>query len=88
MTMPDERFRAVLQAEKFLQSLCNVYETPRVPKDIRQQARGILRHYPNHWDMKNAASCSPDTFAERMEDVNRLFKQYEENKKDEDKISK
>ena len=83
MTMPDERFRAVMQAEKFLQSLCNVNETPRVPKAIRQQARGILRHYPNHWDMIMASNGAPDHFQEQMEPVTRLFKQYEENKKNE-----
>ena len=82
MTMPDERFRAVLYAEEFLRALSNPSITKRVPKEIRQRARGILRHYPSTWDMQRAADGAPDVFAERMEDVTRLFKQYEANKHD------
>jgi hypothetical protein len=33
--------------------------------------------------MKMAAEGAPDVFAERMEPVTRLFKQYEEGKKNE-----
>jgi hypothetical protein len=33
--------------------------------------------------MKMAAEDAPDVFAERMEPVTRLFKQYEEGKKNE-----
>ncbi len=80
MTLPDERYRAVVRTEKFLMALCNPTETPRVPKDIRQQARALLRHYPNTWDMNRAAQATPDVFAENMEAVTRLFKQYEVSK--------
>ena len=83
MTMPDERYRAVLYAEEFLRALSDSHITKRVPKDIRQRARGILRHYPNTWDMQRAAEGAPDVFAERMEDVTRMFKKYEESKKNE-----
>jgi hypothetical protein len=82
MTMPDERFRAVLYAEEFLRALSDSNITKRVPKEIRQRARGILRHYPNTWDMQQAAEASPHVFAERMEDVTRLFKKYEMSKND------
>ncbi len=80
--MPDERFRAVLYAEEFLRALSDSNITKRVPKEIRQRARGILRHYPNTWDMQQAAEASPHVFAERMEDVTRLFKKYEMSKND------
>jgi hypothetical protein len=83
MTLPDERYRAVLQTEKFLKSLCFSSETKRVPLAVRQQARALLRHYPNDYDMSKAAQTSPDIFAERMEDVARMFKQYEQGKKNE-----
>jgi hypothetical protein len=33
--------------------------------------------------MKKTSQTSPDIFAERMEDVTRMFKSYEESKKDE-----
>lgn len=80
MTLPDERYRAVVQTAKFLQALSYSSETKRVPLAIRQQARALLRHYPNDWDMKRAADGSPDVFQERMEAVTRLFKQYEQSK--------
>ncbi len=80
MTLPDERYRSVVQTRRFLLDLCNPQHTPRVPKIIREHARAMLRHYPSDWDMKRAADSAPDVFAERMEDVTRLFKQYEMNK--------
>jgi hypothetical protein len=80
MTLPDERYRAVVQTEKFLREILT---TPRVPKNIKEQARWCLRHYPSHWDMKMAAEGAPEYFQETMEPVTRLFKQYEESKKNE-----
>jgi hypothetical protein len=80
MTMPDERYRAVLYAEEFLRAIADPSITKRVPKELRQRARGILRHYPNTWDMQQAADASPHVFAERMEPVTRLFKKYEQGK--------
>lgn len=81
MTLPDERYRAVIQTQKFLVEILN---TPRVPKAIKDNARWCLRHYPSAWDMKRAAENCPDVFAERIEPVTRLFKQYEESKKNAD----
>jgi hypothetical protein len=80
MTLPDERYRAVVQTQKFL---AEILITPRVPKAIKDTARYCLRHYPNEYDMIKASQTSPDIFAERMEDVTRLFKVYEEGKKNE-----
>lgn len=82
MTLPDERYRAVMWARNFLYDLCDPKKTPGVPKTVREQARSVLRHYPGDWDMKQAADAVPHVFAERMEPVTRLFKQYEESKKD------
>lgn len=80
MTLPDERFRAVIQAQELLIAISDPALTKRVPKEIRQRARGALRHYPNFWDMQQAAEGSPHVFAERMEDVTRMFKAWEEKK--------
>jgi len=83
VTLPDERYRAVIMAKNFLSDLLDREKTPRVPKYLRQRAYSILRHYPSDWDMQRAAQGSPDVFQERMEAVSRLFAQYKENKKDE-----
>ena len=80
MTLPDERYRAVMQTAKFLEALSYSSETKRVPLAIRQEARHLLRHFPNEWDMRHAAFKAPDVFQERMEEVTRLFKQYEQSK--------
>ena len=77
MTLPDERYRAVVQTEKFLKEILS---TPRVPKSIKDGARAMLRHYPTVWDLQRAALQAPDVFQEHMEDVTRMFKQYEKNK--------
>lgn len=67
MTMPDERYRAVVYTEQFLMELLDPRKTPRVPKDIRQRARSLLRHYPSQWDMDRAATKSPEVFETRNE---------------------
>ena len=78
MTLPDERYRAVVQTRRFLLDLCNTQHTPRVPKLVRETARSMLRHYPSDYDMNKVSQTSPDIFAERMEPVYRMIKQYEE----------
>ena len=72
MTLPDERYRAIVQTQKFLLDLCNPQHTPRVPKLIRDRARSMLRHYPTTFDMQHAAEAAPDIFTERMEDLHRF----------------
>jgi hypothetical protein len=72
MTLPDERYRAVVQTRRFLLDLCNTQHTPRVPKLIRDTARSMLRHYPSDWDMQRAAEGAPEVFQERMEDLHRF----------------
>lgn len=83
MTLPDERYRAVKMARQFLMELCSAEKTPRVPQIIRNQARGILRHYPSDYDMNRTADVAPDVFQTQMEPVYRMIKQYEQGKKDE-----
>ena len=77
MTLPDERYRAVVQTQRFL---LRILTTPRVPKAVKDEARACLRHYPSDFDMNRAAEGAPDIFAKRMEDVTRMFKKYEESK--------
>ena len=76
MTLPDERYRAVVQTRRFLLDLCNPEHTPRVPKLIRETARSMLRHYPSDYDLRTAARASPEVFAERMEDLHRMIAAY------------
>jgi len=72
MTLPDERYRAVVQTRQFLLRLLT---TPRIPKAVKAEARSCLRHYPSDWDMLRAAQGAPEVFAERMEDLHRFIAQ-------------
>ena len=84
MTLPDERYRSVMWAKRFLESLAYDKKAyPRISKAVRSEAYSILRHFPSSWDMQQVAEASPHVFAERIEEVTRLFKQYEESKKNE-----
>lgn len=75
MTMPDERYRAVLQTQKFLEELL---VTPRIPKIIKDRARACLRHYPGTWEMQMAAKGAPTHFQEHMEPLWRMVLKYEQ----------
>lgn len=83
MTLPDERYRAVMQTKKFLESILNTRNG--LSKDMKEEARSCLRHFPSEYDLDQAAEAAPYVFTRRMEDVTRLFKQYEMNK-DEKKL--
>jgi len=85
MTLPDERYRAVMRAREFMFDLIDPKKTPGVPKLIREQARGVLRHYPSNWDMDRASEAAPDVFQQQMEAVTRLFKQYEDSKQNDNR---
>ncbi len=77
MTLPDERYRAVMQAERLLKDLCDPSITPRVPKSVRQRAAGCLRHYPGAWDMERAAQAAPDVFIRHLDPLYKMVKRHD-----------
>jgi hypothetical protein len=68
MTVPVERTNAVLNTQEFLYSLLDPKKTPRVPKEIREQAHRLLRHYPTKFDM--------DTISDREDANNNIPKVF------------
>jgi hypothetical protein len=60
MTLPNERYRALLTGKKLLEELCDPGKTPRVPGIVRQRARGALRHYPTDYDLQKMADSCPE----------------------------
>lgn len=48
MTTPDERTRALRQAGELLQEL---QERQDLPQEIRIRLKGVLRHYPQEWQL-------------------------------------
>ena len=81
MTLPDERYRAVMWAKRFLQELTHDSKKyPGVPKSVRQEAHSILRHFPTEPDLQRAANSAPEVFQEKMEPLYRMVKQYDQDK--------
>lgn len=66
MTLPCERTRSVLSTHDFLLRLATPYGggLKRIPKDVRDEARRLLRHYP-HWFDLGRADCWDPTEALR-----------------------
>ena len=62
MTMPSERMRSVLQAREFLRELSESEGTPGVSKEIRDEAKRLLRHFPGAVDLARVAEACPDIF--------------------------
>ena len=63
MTMPDERYRAMVEGMKLIQDLLIPQVTPRVPTHIRERARWVMRHYPNASNLEQLARAAPDLLA-------------------------
>jgi hypothetical protein len=69
MTLPYERRNAVTNTERFLLDLSNPRITKRIPKEIRDRARSLLRHYPTDLYMEMAAEQAPDVFGDWRNDA-------------------
>lgn len=62
MTMPDERTRSVLQTRQFLEELAGA-KVSGIPEEVRVEARRLLRHFPEKYDLVFAAEARPDLWA-------------------------
>lgn len=62
MTMPFERTRALVLTKEFLQALLDPKQTPRVPRSVRDCAKGLLRHYPSLSDIEIAHKACPEWY--------------------------
>lgn len=78
MTLPDERYRAIMYAKKFCEDLLSSNKTPRVPKAIRQRALGVLRHFPDEYHLGVLAEARPDIIERRGASFDPLYKMVKE----------
>lgn len=62
MTLPDERYRAVKYAREFLRDLLDSKKTPKVPRDVRNRAYSVLKHFPADYEMETVAKKTPGIF--------------------------
>ena len=85
MTLPDERYRAVMQTREFLFEIADPKKTPRIPKEIRQKAVWCLRHYPSGFDMEAAIRGVPEVFSKTLDPLHRLILVHEQDKTNENR---
>jgi hypothetical protein len=78
MTLPDERYRAILYARKFCEDLLDNKKTPRVPKDIRRRALNVLRHFPEDYYLSMLAEARPDILERKGDPFDPLYKMVKE----------
>jgi len=72
MTMPDERYRAMVQGLKLIEDLLIPQVTPRVPGEVRERARWIMRHYPNASDLDRLAQHVPEMLSTKDYNGNKI----------------
>lgn len=72
MTMPDERYRALVEGMRLIEDLLIPQVTPRVPGPIRERARWIMRHYPNASDLERLAQKAPDQLSTKDFNGNKI----------------
>ena len=65
-----------MQTADFLLRLAADPKTyPRVSKQVREEARQLLRHFPTYYDLKRIEAAAPDIVQERMEEGHRFIVQ-------------
>jgi hypothetical protein len=74
MTLPNERYRAIQYAKRLCEDLIDPRKTPRVPKEIRKQAYGVLRHFPEEYYLSMLAEARPDILERRGDPFDPLYK--------------
>jgi hypothetical protein len=62
MTTPFERTRALFQTRELLKSLQDPGETSRIPRWLRDEARVLLRHYPDYSAIEMAHKALPHLY--------------------------
>lgn len=63
MTTPTERTRNVIQTRRYLEELSH---DGRIPLDVRQKARRLLRHYPLDSDVLMAGEIEESATKETL----------------------
>lgn len=59
MSLPDERYRALIYARDFMVDLLNPKVTPRVPLYVRKRARYTVKHFPTEYEIEELARRCP-----------------------------
>lgn len=76
VTLPYERMNSIRSAEQLLCDLLDPKITPRVPREIRQRARSVLRHFPLRSQLDLLATRVPELFNECEDPLYTTVKGY------------
>lgn len=63
MTLPDERYKALVNGYNLLTDLIDPKITPKVPKEVRMRAHAVLRHYPWPMHLEKLPEALPEDFS-------------------------
>ena len=74
MTLPDERYTALIRAKDFFESLLDPKITPRVPKSIRAEARSVLRHFPDNYHLVVLSEACPNVLEHTGDPIDPLYR--------------
>ncbi len=78
MTMPNERFRAIVYARDFLRDLLDKSKTPRVPLYLRVRARSVLKHMIAVYELETLAKACPKILEVDKELVEQEYGKFRE----------
>jgi hypothetical protein len=74
-----------MYAKSLCEDLLDPRKTPRVPKDIRRRALGVLRHFPDEYYLSMLAEARPDVIERRGDPYDPLYKLVKEYDLEKDK---
>lgn len=60
MTLPNERYKAIKQVRTFLRRMLSAWQEDgikKIPRDVRTECFGLLKHYPTDLDLERIAEC-------------------------------
>jgi hypothetical protein len=78
MTLPDERYRSMMAADRLLKDLCDSSVTPRVPRAVRQRALWVLRHWPGEYYINRLAAENPEIIESNQPAPDPLYRMVKE----------
>jgi hypothetical protein len=78
MTLPDERYRSMIAADRLLRDLLDSSITPRVPKTIRQRALSVLRHWPDTYYIDRLSEQAPEIIDSGKPAIDPLYRMVKE----------
>ena len=59
LSLPEEKYRSLLNMRLFMHALMDSKKTPRVPRCVRVEASYMLKHFPSIYEIEMLAKKCP-----------------------------